>query len=169
MIINSNKSKYSKLYLDKINEAYSYALKYLKVKCKDVEINLDFVSKKKIKHLNKNFRNIDKVTDVLSFPNLLEPGRQNMQLIVNKLNKTNFASEINPENGHIFLGDICLCIPVAYKQAKEYGNSRIREVVYLSLHGLLHLLGYDHMLEEDKDVMREVEEKIMKRIGVERI
>ena len=168
MIINYNKSRFSKIYSEKIEEAYNYALKALKIPCRDIEINIDFVSKKQIKLLNNNFRQKDKATDVLSFPNLLEAGRENMQLIAHKLTKNNFKNDINPENNCIFLGDICLCMSVAYKQAKEYGNSKLREVVYLAVHGLLHLLGYDHMLEEDKVIMRKMEEKIMKHIGVER-
>jgi probable rRNA maturation factor len=168
MIINFNKSKYCKKYKETIIEAYDYALKYLKVPCKDLEVNIDFISKKQIKVLNKKFRNIDKVTDVLSFPNLLQVGKQNMQLIADKITKKNFASEINPENNCIFLGDLCICIKVAYKQAKKYENTKLREVVYLSVHGLLHLLGYDHMIDDDKKIMRDVEEKIMKHIGVVR-
>jgi probable rRNA maturation factor len=66
------------------------------------------------------------------------------------------------------LGDICICKKVAFKQAKEYGNTKLREIVYMAVHGLLHLLGYDHMKDEDKKVMREVEEKIMSFINLTR-
>ena len=118
--------------------------------------------------MNRKFRQIDRPTDVLSFPNLLEPGRTNMQLITDKLDKITFASEINPENGTIFVGDICICKSVVFKQAKEYGNTKLREIVYMAVHGLLHLLGYDHMTDDDKAVMREMEEKIMKKVHLER-
>ena len=91
-----------------------------------------------------------------------------MQLITDKLDKITFASEINPENGTIFVGDICICKSVVFKQAKEYGNTKLREIVYMAVHGLLHLLGYDHMTDDDKAVMREMEEKIMKKVHLER-
>ena len=168
MIINFNKRLFNKKYIEKISSAYDEALKILKVKCKDLEVNISFVSKSEIKELNDKFRQKDAVTDVLSFPNLLEPGRTNMQLITDKLDKITFASEINPENGTIFVGDICICKSVVFKQAKEYGNTKLREIVYMAVHGLLHLLGYDHMTDDDKTVMREMEEKIMKKVHLER-
>ena len=168
MIINFNKKLFNKKYIEKIIEAYAYAIKYLKIPCKDLEINIDFVGKSRIKYLNEKFRNNPKVTDVLSFPNLLEVGKTNSQVITNKLTKENFFMEINPETNMLFLGDICICKAVAYKQAKEYGNSRLREVVYMAVHGLLHLLGYDHMVEEDKKDMRKVEEIIMSKIDLRR-
>ena len=168
MIINFNKRLFNKKYIEKISSAYDEALKILKVKCKDLEVNISFVSKSEIKELNDKFRQKDAVTDVLSFPNLLEPGRTNMQLITDKLDKITFASEINPENGTIFVGDICICKSAVFKQAKEYGNTKLREIVYMAVHGLLHLLGYDHMTDDDKAVMREMEEKIMKKVHLER-
>lgn len=166
MIINTNKKNYK--YLNKISEAYEYAIKFLEIPCKDLEVNLKIVSKKQIRKLNKTFRDNDKVTDVLSFPNLLEYGKKDMQLLGDKLTKENFVMDINPETNHIMLGDICICSSVVFRQAKEYNNSRDREVVYMAVHGLLHLLGYDHMIEEDKKIMRKVEEKIMAKINLGR-
>lgn len=168
MIINSNKKLANKKYLEKISKGYDVALDILKVPCKELEVNLKFVSEKEIKVLNNEFRNKDASTDVLSFPNLLEYGKENMQLIIKKLNKKNFPMEINPETDAIMLGDICICKKIAYKHAKEYGNSKMREIVYMAVHGLLHLLGYDHMLEDDKKIMRKVEEKIMSAIELRR-
>ncbi len=168
MVINFNKTRFNKKYIELINEAYNYAIKYLKVPCKELEVNIDFISRKRIKELNSKFRNKDAVTDVLSFPSLLEEGVENMQLIIDKLSRDNYAFGINPENNYIFLGDICICKAVVYKQAKKYGNTREREMVYMAVHGLLHLLGYDHLLDSDKKVMRETEEKIMKHIKLER-
>lgn len=168
MIINFNKKFLNKKYIRYIEDGYNEALKLLKIKCKDLEINIDFVSKKEIRVLNNKFRQNDSSTDVLSFPNLLEVGKKDMQLITDKLDKKTFASEINPESGNIFVGDICICKKIAYKHAKEYGNTRLREIVYMAVHGLLHLLGYDHIKDDDKKIMREVEEKIMKKINLER-
>ena len=73
-----------------------------------------------------------------------------------------FINDINPETNNIMLGDIVICLNKAFKQAKEYGNSKEREVGYLSMHGLLHLLGYDHIDDSDKKVMREREKQIIK-------
>lgn len=168
MIINFNKKLFNKKYIEYINNAYIEALKILKIKCKDLEVNINFVSKKEIRELNAKFRNKDAVTDVLSFPNLLEPNKTDMQLIVDKLDKKNFASEINPDNNMLFVGDICICKSIVYKHAKEYGNTKLREMVYMAVHGLLHLLGYDHMRDEDKAIMRGMEEKIMTKVNLER-
>jgi len=169
MLINFNKRKFNKIYIDYIQEAYSYAIKLLKIPCDDLEINIEFVSKKRIKDLNYRFRNNKNFTDVLSFPNLLKEGVENMQLIEDRLDKNNFATCINPENNLIFVGDICICKKVVFAQAKKYGNSREREMSYMAVHGLLHLLGYDHILDGDKKIMRETEEKIMKHIKLERV
>lgn len=168
MIINFNKKLFNKKYIEYINNAYIEALKILKIKCKDLEVNINFVSKKEIRELNAKFRNKDAVTDVLSFPNLLEPNKTDMQLIVDKLDKKNFASEINPDNNMLFVGDICICKSIVYKHAKEYGNTKLREMVYMAVHGLLHLLGYDHIRDEDKAIMRDMEEKIMTKVNLER-
>ena len=168
MIINFNKIRFNKKYTDLIIDAYEYALKTLKVPCNELEVNISFVSPSKIRTLNNEFRNTDRVTDVLSFPNLLKEGVTDEQLLGETLTKDNFSTEINPENNHVFLGDICICKKVVWKQAKEYENSREREMVYMAVHGLLHLLGYDHMKDEDKQNMRKVEEKIMKHVNLER-
>ena len=168
MIINFNQKLFNKKYIEYINNAYIEALKILKIKCKDLEVNINFVSKKEIRELNAKFRNKDAVTDVLSFPNLLEPNKTDMQLIVDKLDKKNFASEINPDNNMLFVGDICICKSIVYKHAREYGNTKLREMVYMAVHGLLHLLGYDHIRDEDKAIMRDMEEKIMTKVNLER-
>ena len=168
MFINFNKTRFNKKYIELISKSYDYAIKVLKVPCKELEVNIDFVSKKRIKELNSKFRNKNAVTDVLSFPSLLEEGVENMQLIADKLSKENYPFGINPENNYIFLGDICICKSVVYKQAKKYGNTRTREMTYMAVHGLLHLLGYDHLLDADKKIMRETEEKIMKHVKLER-
>lgn len=168
MIINFNKKTFNKKYIHKITEAYDYALKILKVPCSDLEININFVSPKEIKELNNKFRDKDAITDVLSFPNLLEVGKTNMQLIVDSLTRENYFREINPDTNCIFLGDICICKKVAFRHAREYNNTRLREMTYMAVHGLLHLLGYDHIIEEEKVIMRRMEEKIMKHVDLER-
>ena len=168
MVINFNKKLFNRKYIKKINQAYSYALDFLNIENKNLEFNISFVSKKKIKVLNNEFRHIDKVTDVLSFPNLLEPNITDMQLIIDKLSIEKYKMDINPETNCIIVGDICICKSVVYSHAKEYGNTRLREMVYMAVHGLLHLLGYDHIKDEDRRIMRDVEEKIMTHVDLQR-
>lgn len=168
MIINFNKKLFNKKYIIKIQEAYSNAIKILNLPSSDLEINIDFVSEEKIRELNKEFRNKDTKTDVLSFPALLEYGVTDMQLLGDKLIKDNFPNDFNPVTNCLFVGDICICKSVALRNAKEYGTNNIREIVYMAVHGLLHLIGYDHMKDYDKKIMREAEEKIMKSINLER-
>ena len=113
-----------------------------------------------IRTLNREQRDIDSVTDVLSFPSL-----ENIR--GKKLFKKEHPADLDEEGG-IFLGSIAICEKRAKKQAEEYGHSVEREINYLAVHGLCHLLGYDHMNEEDKREMRVKEERVLKKINMER-
>lgn len=119
-----------------------------------------FVDGEEIKKLNRETRGVDAVTDVLSFPTL-DDIRGAM------LKKADFPYDID-EDGNLFLGSIIICEKRAKEQAEEYGHSYMRELHYLATHGLWHLLGYDHMTEEDKSQMREREEKILTKLGITR-
>jgi len=112
-------------------------------------ISLSFAMKDEIQRLNKAYRGKDEPTDVLSFPQF------------------NSLDEL-PEEGDILLGDVVICVEIAMEQAKEYGHSQERELLYLFTHSILHLLGYDHMNDEERQVMREKEEKVMEAIGLPR-
>ncbi len=113
-----------------------------------------------IRGLNSRFRGIDAVTDVLSFPALqLKPGE--------KIKKAGRAADVD-ENGNLFLGSIAICLERAESQAEEYGHSKLREIFYLAVHGVCHLLGYDHIAEEDKALMRAEEEKALAKINLTR-
>jgi probable rRNA maturation factor len=107
-------------------------------------IDVALVSDCEIRELNRTHRGIDKVTDVLSFPMSDDPA----------------------PNGRRFLGDVLICESAAQKQAEEYGHSFERELAFLTVHGVLHLLGYDHGTESERAVMREREEYIMERLGL---
>lgn len=100
-----------------------------------------FVDNAKIQDLNKNYRHIDKVTDVISFA-----FEDNGKLLYNKIR---------------FLGEIYICIPKMISQAKEYQHSEVRELAFLTVHGLLHLLGYDHMTKEEEEIMFKLQEEIL--------
>ncbi|WP_223417991.1 rRNA maturation RNase YbeY [Anaerococcus murdochii] len=113
----------------------------------NVEVSLSIVDKETIHKLNKDYRNVDRETDVLSFP----------------LDEEGFDNEGNPL---ILLGDIVICLDVAEDQAVDFGHSLEREIMYLICHSTLHLLGYDHIEEGDKKVMRSKEKEVMKNLGV---
>lgn len=118
----------------------------------DTEVSVSFVDNAEIKQLNRIYRNNDKPTDVLSFP-LGENG----------------IYDINKETGAKLLGDVVLSMETAVRQAHIYGHSLEREVGFLTVHSMLHLLGYDHTssrLEAAK--MREKEEMILERLGISR-
>ena len=153
------KHNYLKYYYQKILDT---TLELFEVKSQ-VEVNVEFVSARKIRKINANFRNVDKVTDVLSFPNL------ELTLPLNEsLTYENCVFDVNPETNFIMLGDIYINYKKVKLQAKDYGHSVLREACYLFTHGILHLLGFDHMEEKDKTVMREYEEKILNKINIQR-
>ena len=119
-----------------------------------VSISVSFVDKKEIRSLNAQYRNVDKETDVLSFP-AFDPGQIP-------------SPEDLEEDEELAIGDVVICEEVCRKQAEEYGHSEEREIIYLFVHSVLHLLGYDHETEDDKQDMRAREEEVMKLLGIER-
>ncbi|HIX50194.1 MAG TPA: rRNA maturation RNase YbeY [Candidatus Borkfalkia faecavium] len=121
---------------------------------------LVFTDEAGIRALNAAERGIDAVTDVLSFPNL--EGIRGVPL-----RKGDFPFDID-EEGALFLGSVVICRQRAAEQAQEYGHSLRREVYYLAVHGLCHLLGYDHETEEDKAEMRAREEAVLAEMNIAR-
>lgn len=114
----------------------------------DGEFNVIIVTSDFIHELNKSYRNIDRVTDVISFA--LEDDKT-----------------FNLDNYRV-LGDIYICLDKVKSQALEYGHSFKRELSFLAVHGLLHLLGYDHMTKEEEEVMFSKQEEVLSRYGIER-
>lgn len=108
----------------------------------DFEVSVSLVTNKEIRELNKNYRNVDCETDVLSFP---------------------MDDEEDPE-GVIMLGDVILSTEKIIEQAEYFGHSLEREMIYLTVHSMLHLLGYDHMNDDEKEKMREMEKEVMKEL-----
>lgn len=106
------------------------------------EVSVSFVSNEEIRSLNKDFRNVDSETDVLSFP----------------------MDDDDEYDGVIILGDIVLSTQRIIEQANEFGHSLEREMIYLTVHSMLHLLGYDHMTTSEKEEMRQREKEIMKEL-----
>ncbi len=146
-------------YKKAIKKIYENAGEFLNEDFSKVSVSINFVSGEEIQNLNKAFRDMDRETDVLSFPNLNKKYDENLK---------NFDSERNFDDKLLFLGDIIICKKVAYAQAKEYGHSKKREICYLALHGLLHLLGYDHIEKSEEEIMTKTADQIMKLSGVER-
>ena len=132
---------------------YSYLKKVLNATLKHEKINnavfsVIFVDNETIQTNNKDYRGMDKVTDVISFA-----FEDNGKLVYNNVR---------------LLGEIYICIPRMIEQAKEYGHSEKRELSFLAVHGLLHLLGYDHMKKEDEKVMFALQELILDEQNIKR-
>lgn len=142
-IINTTNKKVDLFEIDKI---IKFACDHLNVE--NPLLNIVIVDNEKIREINKLYRNNDSVTDVISFA---------------------FEEVDDIEyDGMRFLGEIYISYERCVSQAKDYGHSLKREFCYLAIHGLLHLLGYDHMVEEDKKVMRSLEEEILNEYDIKR-
>ena len=116
------------------------------------EVSVTYVDNEQIRELNAEYRNKDSATDVLSFP-LGENGEY----------------DVNMETGALLLGDIIISVPRAIEQAEMYGHSLRREIGFLTVHSMLHLLGYDHENEGIEAVrMREKEEQVLNKLGLKR-
>ena len=135
---------------EKVIEAMNYP--------KGLEVAIDFVSEKEIKKLNREFREIDKVTDVLSFPSF--------QLLPGEILDTeeDMVLMFKQDNGFIHFGDMALCLKQTKRQAKEFGVTVESEIKKLVIHSMLHLMGYDHIEDEDYEIMKKQEEKLEKLI-----
>lgn len=139
-------------YVTKIAE---YILKNEGVDVNKIYISIESATKDEIKNLNAKYRNIDKVTDVLSFP-IFE---KNELEEISKLDNKKKIKEIE-------LGDIVLCLDVIKQQSIEYETGMLREVLYMITHGICHLVGYDHIEESDKVKMRDLEERALNSVNI---
>lgn len=143
-IINNTEKEIEEI--EKLQEYMNFVVDKLSIN--EGIFNIIFVSNQEIHEINKEYRNIDRVTDVISF-----------------------ALEDNEDetfNEYRLLGDIYIAIDVAYDQAIEYNHSREREVCFLATHGVLHLLGYDHMTIEEEKEMFEKQEELLKEFEINR-
>jgi probable rRNA maturation factor len=128
-------------------EKLAQLINFLKAKMDklDKEFNVIIVDNPYIHKINKEYRNIDKPTDVISF-----------------------ALNDSPDNDDILLGDIYISLDKVREQAKEYGHSELRELCFLTVHGFLHLLGYDHMEKADEEKMFKLQEELLNEFGIKR-
>jgi len=128
---------------------------------KKAEVYIMLTDNAGIKELNREYRSIDSATDVLSFPMLdFDEGYEEDGDVEVGI------EDIDPENGEVVLGDIVISLERAKEQSEEYGHSLNREVAFLVVHSMLHLLGYDHIQESDRVIMRRKEEEILEGMGL---
>lgn len=133
---------------------------YFKISEDYAEAEIGIISEDEIRTLNAQARSIDGVTDVLSFQAL-----SNVRL---PLNKEDYPADINPETGCIMLGEVYICLQRAQEQAAEYGHSLARELGFLTAHGLLHLLGFDHQKPEEAQIMEQTQDIVLAAAGLNR-
>lgn len=141
-----NETKERVLEEKELKKLIKYALKYMNLK--NVSFSVIFVDNNKIQELNRDYRNIDRVTDVITF-RLADYE----EVMCGKIN---------------ILGDVYISLDKAKEQSIEYGHSYLRELSFLLIHGFLHLLGYDHMNEEDEKEMFSLQEEILDGYGIKR-
>jgi len=124
-----------------------------------IEVAVYITDDMEMRSINQKYRGVDRTTDVLSFPinDLEKPLRDAMN--------EGFKPEYNMEDGSMALGDIVISLPRAERQAEQYMHSLKREFKFLIIHGMLHLLGYDHMEKRDERVMRDKQKRILQRTG----
>ncbi len=154
LIKNFTRHKFDRKYLDKVAER---TLQVVKIK-KSVEISLVIIGEKRIKLLNKKFRGMDKITDVLSFGN--EEGRN--KKAKNKSEKS--IKFINPPGDILYLGEIFICHPQVEKQARQKNHSVKKELSILLIHGISHLAGFDHKGKYEDSEMKIIEEKVLESL-----
>ena len=129
----------------------------------DCECNLILTTPEEIRQINNDNRGIDKVTDVLSFPFIDFDSPCNYECI-----DEDDITIFEPDSGRLLLGDIIICYEKALYQAAEYGHSIKRELSFLMIHSLLHLFGYDHIDENDRIVMEDMQKNILDKLNITR-
>jgi probable rRNA maturation factor len=162
IIINNNEQNFNKEYEDIINKVIDASLE--QEKCPyEIEVSVTITNNEEIRKINREHRDMDKPTDVLSFP------------LIDFTTPSGFE-DIDDDNdecfdldtGELMLGDIIISLERAYEQAKEYGHSIEREIGFLTAHSMLHLMGYDHMIDEEEQIMNEKQQQILNGVGLKR-
>ncbi|MBF0710152.1 MULTISPECIES: rRNA maturation RNase YbeY [unclassified Gemella] len=136
---------------DMLVNLLAIAAKLENIDTSSIEFSLSFVEEKDIQNINKEYRGIDKPTDVITFA-LNDEVEGELEIIGGEESS--------------YIGDIVVCTDKAKEQSKEYGHSYERELGFLAVHGFLHLLGYDHMNEEDEKIMFNKQDRILEKFGL---
>lgn len=129
----------------------------------EASVNVLITDDEGIREFNRQFRGLDRATDVLSFPNVTYESPSRFE----KLEEEQ-ADCFEPDSGELLLGDIIISADRVKEQALGYGHSERREFAFLTAHSMLHLCGYDHMTEEEAAVMEEKQRNVMKRLNITR-
>ena len=128
----------------------------------EAQINVVLTDDEEIRSANRKFRGIDRSTDVLSFPMVDFPSPAEYEILVED------PGYFHPDTGELLLGDIMISIPTAMRQAEAYGHGILREYAFLIAHSMLHLLGYDHMDEEERTEMEKKQEQALESLHITR-
>ena len=142
-----------------LEDVIKTAFKVLNQPTKNIKYNLYVVSKVFIHDLNLSSRGVDRATDVLSFPTIDIMAGEVLDL-------DKFKLDIDPMDNSLLVGEIFICNEVAKAQAKKYNHSYKREFCFLFLHGVLHCLGYDHIDENDRVIMEDLQDKILNKCKI---
>lgn len=129
----------------------------------EAQVNLLLTDNEGIREFNRQYRNIDAPTDVLSFPMIAFEKEADFSVV-----EEDTGDYFDPDSGELILGDIIISTDKVKEQAMKYGHSLKREFAFLTAHSLLHLCGYDHMTEKERALMEEKQEKILSRLGITR-
>jgi probable rRNA maturation factor len=147
------------------DDAYKELLRKTVLEClksEDIEfgceVNILITDDRSIHEINRQFRNIDRPTDVLSFPMA--------DMVKGKI--VSPSEDYDRDKDLLMLGDIVISTETAIRQAEEYGHSLQREITFLTSHGMFHLLGYDHIIKDDEEVMMSKQESVLEKLGLKR-
>ncbi|WP_193774692.1 rRNA maturation RNase YbeY [Vallitalea guaymasensis] len=162
IINNDTEQNFSKEYADIINKVIAVSLD--QEKCPyEIEVSVTITNNEEIRKINREHRDMDKPTDVLSFP-LIDFTKPSEFEDIDEDNDEWF----DLDTGELMLGDIIISLERAYEQAKEYGHSIEREIGFLTAHSMLHLMGYDHIINEEEQVMNAKQQQILNEVGLKR-
>ncbi len=126
----------------------------------EAEVGVTLVDAARIREMNREYRHIDRPTDVLSFPMLEYAAPEDFSHVTD--------DDFNPDSGELILGDIVLCAEKIKEQAAEYGHSELREFAFLIVHSMLHLFGYDHESDAEREAMEQRQREIMDALEIAR-
>jgi probable rRNA maturation factor len=129
----------------------------------EFEVNITFTDDGGIREINREFRELDAPTDVLSFPLVNYPAPGDFSHLEEPAARVEY---FHPETGELLLGDIVISLERAKMQAEEYGHSLRREICFLTAHSMLHLFGYDHEADGEREEMEQRQEQILQTLGI---
>lgn len=150
--VNDNERLIAENIITKTAELYGFDID-------ETDIDITIVDGETIRAINKETRNIDSPTDILTFPNID---------VVLPYNKSDYPCDIDPESGNVILGEMLIARDVMTGNAADYGHSVTREFAYLVTHGMMHLMGFDHIKDIDREIMRIKEDEILNALGYTR-